>query len=163
MQLLEQVEVMHVDLGPLVDGRARQEMVDCLGCDAPVTDGRGQQVRADDVAAGEMLLALPSLVAGHDVDEALAVVEFAETFQIAHLADGRDDDVALDLELGAGLGLGRHAFHRALAHLEPANAAIRVHQHLERHDAALDIDALAQRHPRARARRLSSFRSGTAR
>ena len=62
-------------------------------------------MRADDVAGDEVPRAVRHAEEGIGVDESPAVVELLETIQVAALPDGGDQQVRLDLELGA---LARH-------------------------------------------------------
>ena len=84
-----------------------------------LTDGGGQQVRADDVAGDEVPGPVRHLVELVGVDQARAVVEVLETGQVTALADGRDDEVrrrapARCPRPGSGAAVG----HRAVGNLE---------------------------------------------
>ena len=143
-----EVEGVHVDLGALLQCLAAEEAVDAVGRDGAVADGRGQQVRADDVAAGKhagVALHLVVLVGRH---RALAVVEHLQAGEVHRLADGRDDQVGrdvflraldvLDLQLAAGdLGL-------AADHAQGGGAAVGAAHHADRRVAAADGDAFGQ-------------------
>ena len=66
---------MRVDFGPTLAELACQEVVDRLGGDTAVADCGGQQMRANDVAAGEMLRILLDLIDWVDCDAAASAVE----------------------------------------------------------------------------------------
>ncbi len=100
-----QVEEVHVDLGPLFQVLPAQDMVDAVGGDGAVADGGGQQVRADDVAAGEDAGLARDLVVLVGGDHAAAVVELFQAGEIDGLADGGDDQVGRHVLLGAFLDL----------------------------------------------------------
>ena len=104
-QLLEQVEVVHVDPGAPLRVQAAEVLVDTARGDGRLADGGGEQVRADDVAGDEV----PGPV-GHaeervGVDQAAAVVQLLQPVEVAALPDGGDQEIGLDLELGP---LARH-------------------------------------------------------
>ena len=110
-----------------------------------MADGGGEQVRADDVAAGEhagIALHLVVLVGGH---VALAGVELLDAGEIHRLADGRDDQVGRDVLLGAldhlDLELRADELGFALRHAQRRGAAVGAAHHADRRPAAADVDA----------------------
>ena len=135
---------MRVDLGAALAELAGQKVADRLGRDAAVADRGRQEMRAERVAAGEVLGHLLDLVDRVDRDRPAAAVEPLQAFgEIGHLADRGDDHVAFDLVFGPLDRLRGHALHRALADAQRAREAFFVLQHFERHHAADDLDAFA--------------------
>ena len=104
-QLLEQVEVMHVDLRAPLGIQASEVLVDAARSDGCLADGGGEQVRADDVARDEMPGPVGHPIERVGVDQSPAIVELFETFEATALPDGGHHEVRLDFELGA---LARH-------------------------------------------------------
>ena len=96
--------MVHVHLRAFLQLLALEVVVDAVGRDRALADDGGQQVRAHDVAAHEVLGLVRHLVEFVGGDQALAVVEFLETLEVAALADGRDDQVGVDIAFRAGLG-----------------------------------------------------------
>ena len=91
-----------------------------------------------------MLVELAHLVDGIDGDAAAPAVELLEALrQIGHLADGGDHHVAFDLVFRAVDRLRHGPLHRALAHSQRARPAVLALDDFQRHDRALDFDALA--------------------
>ena len=95
--------MVHVDLGALVVFLAAEVMVDAVGGNRGLADGRGQQVWAHDVAADEIAGFVWNLVELVSVDQSTAIVEILETSEVATLADGRYHEIALDIEFRAFL------------------------------------------------------------
>ena len=137
--------MMHIHLGTLGLLFMLQVVVDALRGDGGLPDGGGQQMRTNDVARGEMTGALRQLVIGIGIDQAASVIQLLQTLgKIAALADGRDDQIAFDIELGALNGLGPAVDHLALGHSQCGRATFGVDDHLDRHDAIQDLDAFTQ-------------------
>src|SRR5690606_38506156 len=80
--LAHQVEDVNVDLRAFADLLAGEELVDGVGGDRTVADRRRQQVRPDDVAAGEPPRLVLDLVAAVGVDGAASVVEGLEAGEV---------------------------------------------------------------------------------
>src|SRR6266496_5372276 len=99
--LAVEIERVDVDLRPLFLVLAAQMTVDAFGRDRAVADRCREQMRADNVAAGERArLAgdLIVLVGGH---RALTDVELLQSREVDCLTDGRDDEIGRDVFLGA--------------------------------------------------------------
>ena len=92
---------MDIDLRPLLQAFAGEEAVDAVRRDRAVADRRGEEMRPDDVAAGEGPRLAGDLVALVRGDGALADVEFLEAREIDRLPDRGDDEIGGDFLLGA--------------------------------------------------------------
>ena len=91
-----------------------------------------------------MLVELAHLVDGIDGDAAASAVELFEPLrQVRHLADGGNHHVAFDLVFRAVDRLRHGSLHRALAHAQRPGPAVFALYDFQRHDRALDVDALA--------------------
>ena len=135
---------MHVDLGPLFQRLAIEVAVDAFGGDPGVADGGGQQVRLDDVAAGEHARLAGDLVVLVRADQSALILEFLQAGEIHRLAEGGNQQIAGDVEFGSGL---RHHFlvHPIdLDHPQRHGATIRAEHRRDRGDAGHDAHALAR-------------------
>jgi len=102
VKLLQQFEMMDIHLGTLGLIFMLQVVVDAFRGNGGLADCGGQQVRTNDVARGEMTGALRQLVIGIGIDQAASVIQFLQSLgKIAALANGRDDQIAFDIEFGA--------------------------------------------------------------
>ena len=145
VQLLHQVEVMHVHLGPLLLLFLLEEVVDAVGGNRRLADRRGQQMRANDVTGHEVAFLARHLVELVGVDQVAVVRHLFEPFHVAALADGRDDQVRLQHALVTLVPLFRdrlHSIHGAVTDPQARRPTVFTDDHLEGHDAVENGDAL---------------------
>ena len=148
-------------------------LVDAVRGDGRLTDGGGEQVRADDVAGDEMTGPVGHAEERIGVDQTPAVVECLEPIEIAALPDGRHQQIRFDLELRALAHHRPSVDHVALGHAQRPRPPVVGEHHLDRHHPGEHRHPFLQRilhlvlrrgHPRARKQRGESHgRAGACR
>ena len=131
------VEVVHVNLRTLFEFLvAVQESINAINRNRRVADGRGQQMRANHVAANKDMLFAGVTVILVGFDQAIVVVELLDTREVDTLADSGHDQVGRQITFGACGDFGFFAFHREVGNAQRNGATFLVqHTGNRRHTA----------------------------
>ena len=155
VQLVEQVEVVHIDFRPSCRILAHQKIIDAVRGNPRLADRGGQQMGPNDIACYEVTGSLRHVEKFVGVNQCTLIAHFLDTDQVPTLADRRHDEVGPYLELSAFDRLwNTAAVDHALTHPNSAGAAFAIFDQTDRHNAVMD------RHPFSQGIIHFLFRSG---